>query len=117
MNPLEIAWNALADAAIAFGQLGTEDAGKALAKAADAYAKARWSTKTQKKPEAATSGLTIPFGRAKGQTISQADDSDLKWVYRCVCEAIDDPTKQRFLASNERLANAIQHELELRGKA
>lgn len=117
MNALESAWNALAEAAIAFGQLGTTDAGKALANAADAYAKARWSTKTQKRPESPASGMTVPFGRAKGRTIGEADTRDLQWVLKCVNDSIDDAAKQRWRESNERLANAIQHELELRGKA
>lgn len=60
------------------------------------------------------SGVTIPFGRSKGTSLEEASPNDLRWCADALRKSIDDVTKQRFRAENERALAAIEKELESR---
>lgn len=114
------AWRALEAAAVAHhaGDLGPT--AKALADAADAYARARWArnsgsngVKASTGP-GALSGVVVPFGRSKGTPIEQADTKDLRWVASALAQSIDNPEKARWRDENERTLAAIQRELGTR---
>lgn len=56
----------------------------------------------------------IPYGNSKGQLVSKAKTDDLEFLQRALGDAIDNPEKARFKASNERLLVAVEKELERR---
>lgn len=60
------------------------------------------------------SGVTVPFGRCKGQPIEEVNDTDLEWVRDRVFESITDPDKARWKSANTTLLAAIEAELETR---
>ena len=56
----------------------------------------------------------LPFGRAKGKTLSKAGKGDLEWVLGALEGSINDPAKARFLDANQALAEAVRAELARR---
>lgn len=59
-------------------------------------------------------GAALPFGRAKGTPVRDADESDLEWVANALAEMIDNPEKARFRDDNQALLDAIDAELRRR---
>lgn len=66
------------------------------------------------RPAPADASPVIPFGRAKGGTVRDADDDDLEWVQGALAGMIEDPAKARFRADNIALWEAIDTELRRR---
>ena len=60
--------------------------------------------------------FVVPFGRAKGQPISEVEDDSLEWLANAVKKSIADPEKARFKASNEKTLEACRHEYKRRRK-
>jgi hypothetical protein len=102
---------AAAEAFVAGGK--TVELQRTLCDRATDYAKERQAHfKPQQNAEA--SKLVVPFGRSKGTPLVAAETKDLNWVVAALREKLDDPTKARYRADNERLIAAIERELGTR---
>jgi hypothetical protein len=98
---------------------GSGDAGsvETLCRRAVEYAQEREKLRPRVGPSAQTKeahGMTLPFGRAKGVKLAEADTRDLRWTAGVVRESIDDPAKERWRAQNVELLEAIDRELATR---
>ncbi len=61
------------------------------------------------------SDAVIPFGKSKGTPLGEATDKDIKWFMGILPANVDDPTKARWKAANEKLLAAFEAEAERRG--
>jgi hypothetical protein len=52
--------------------------------------------------EATDGGAVMKFGRSQGQRLCDVDDEDLGWYANALQKSVDDPSKARWRASNER---------------
>lgn len=62
-------------------------------------------------------GIKIPFGKAKGLSVEEAQTSDLAWLRTTIEKSIADPEKARWRDNNQRLLDAITGELTAREQA
>lgn len=117
---VEQAWRALEGAARDYAATGDMAQAKALAAAADAYARVRWTERSGAggtKPstgKGARSGHVIPFGNTKGTAIEDATAKDLNWIRERIASTLDDPDKERYRPKNQALLDAIITELASR---
>lgn len=117
-DDLRTTWHALEDETERYvaGDRGAAEKQR-LADAADAYAKARWMSRSKSKPstgKGALSGVVLPFGKEKGVAIEEAKRHNLEWVASAVRENIDDPQRATFRVKNIALLDAIEKELATR---
>lgn len=105
-------WRDLSEASKAWVAESKAVQGQALSDAAKAWAGAATPKPTTDRK--ADSDLTLPFGRSKGQRVSDADVKDLNWMAGCLRESLADPAKERFGPQNRALLDAIETELEAR---
>lgn len=63
-----------------------------------------------------TSALVLKFGRDKDKMICEATDENLSWYLDTFRSAIEDPSKSRYKASNEKYLAAVEAELQARLK-
>lgn len=104
---------AMAERFVAGGK--TMELQRGLCDSASAYDKERQAHfKPQQTAEAGK--FVVPFGRSKGVPIGEADTKDLGRVLEAMRESekLNDPSKARFRADNEKLIAAIERELETR---
>lgn len=59
----------------------------------------------------------LPFGRAKGKKLSEAEESDLKWLRERMVASVADPEKAKYKADNEAWVKAIDEEVARRANA
>lgn len=64
-----------------------------------------------------TTGIKIPFGRAKGKVVEEAQTSDLEWLRTAIEKSVSDPEKAQWRDNNQRLLDAITEELTAREQA
>lgn len=67
-------------------------------------------------PPPAQAPVVMPFGKGKGQPLEALQKKDLAWYAKVLAESIADPVKAQYLASNQRLFDAIQAEVERRAQ-
>lgn len=102
----------LETAALAHSETRTAETLRALCMAAAAYQDARLSAAS-----GATAAVTAatrnvgepvwPFGKKKGQALSQVSKRDLEWLIGVTEESLADPAKERFREANlQRLEEA-----------
>lgn len=106
------AWQSLDTASDAHGAAKSGKGDKAQAAQRLSEAAKMWAQAS--KPERVKSGAMVPFGRSKGQPISEATTKDLEWVASVLRKSIEDPEKARWIESNGTLLAEI--ELELGGR-
>jgi hypothetical protein len=118
---------ALCEGALTYAMGDVEDpkAQSALCQLADAFARARWATKTGTagtKPSTGrgarpkTSDTVLRFSKSKGLRLAEAPSKDLHFVRDCCVESLDQPDKARFRQSNLDMIAAIDAELVYRGE-
>ncbi len=106
----------LYDAAIDFasGDIDNPVTQLRLCEKANDFAKAQWAVRAPPKAAPTKSALVLPFGRAKGKSISDATRAELIWVHAKVMETINQPDKAKWRAKNLELADGIDAELAAR---
>ena len=58
--------------------------------------------------------ILAPFGRSKGQPITEISDSDLEWLANAVKKSVADPDKAKWKGKNETLLQALREEYKRR---
>lgn len=61
-------------------------------------------------------GVTVPFGKNKGQRLAEVSEDNLEWLKGAVSKSVDDPSKANFRDKNLQLLAAVEAELDLRAK-
>jgi len=108
----EAGWRALEQAAYAYAAAAKPATAEA---AALSEAGKQWGyLNPAPRDVAANSGAVIPFGRAKGTLVVDAEVKDLHWVAGALRNSIADEAKAQWRTSNEQLLHAIEDELERR---
>jgi hypothetical protein len=104
------AWQALDSASDAHGAAKAGKGDKAQAAQRLSEAAKTWAQAS--KPERVKSEAVVPFGKNKGQLISEAATKDLEWIAGALRRSIDDPEKSRWISSNQTLLAEIETELD-----
>jgi hypothetical protein len=58
--------------------------------------------------------VVVPFGKNKGQSITDIDDGNLQWLADAVKKSIEDPEKAKFKRKNQELLDALREEYKSR---
>ena len=58
--------------------------------------------------------VTVPFGKNKGQSITDIEDTQLKWLADAVKKSVADPEKSKWKKKNQALLDALRDEYKRR---
>jgi len=60
------------------------------------------------------STITVPFGKSKGEPITDIEDKDLQWLAEAVKKSVEDPSKAKWKGKNQELLTALRDEYKRR---
>lgn len=60
--------------------------------------------------------ITVPFGKNRGEPITEVSDRSLQWLAEAVKKSVDDPAKSKWKTKNQALLDALRAEYKRRHK-